>query len=186
MRTILETTFGESVFTTVGPVDGEPDVVLYDVIGLASGDTSELDRVRQQTGSVVIAVSYNGLRPDLETLALERGAAAVVPLGVSAEQLIEVINAAIEGTLDDIPTVRTPDDSDFPGKGFGISRRESQVLALIVQGRTNQEIAEECFLSINSIKTYIRSAYRKVGISHRAQAVAWAIQHGFPPPTERT
>ena len=186
VRTILETTFGESVFTTVGPVDGEPDVVLYDVIGLASGDTSELDRVRQQTGSVVIAVSYNGLRPDLETLALERGAAAVVPLGVSAEQLIEVINAAIEGTLDDIPTVRTPDDSDFPGKGFGISRRESQVLALIVQGRTNQEIAEECFLSINSIKTYIRSAYRKVGITHRAQAVAWAIQHGFPPPTERT
>jgi hypothetical protein len=39
---------------------------------------------------------------------------------------------------------------------------------------------------INSIKTYIRSAYRKVGISHRAQAVAWAMQNGFPPPTERT
>ena len=75
----------------------------------------------------------------------------------------------------------------FRGKeaepGWGTFR---VVLALIVQGRTNQEIAEECFLSINSIKTYIRSAYRKVGISHRAQAVAWAIQHGFPPPTERT
>ena len=180
------TTFGESVLTTVGPVDGEPDVILYDVIGLASGDTSELDRLRQHTGSVVIAVSYDGLRPDLEAVALERGAAAVVPLGVSAEQLVEVINAAIEGSLDDIPTVRTPDDAAFPGKEAGLSRRESEVLGLIVQGRTNQEIAAECFLSVNSIKTYIRSAYRKIGITHRAQAVAWGMQNGFPPPTEPT
>ena len=186
VRTVLETKFGESIFTTVGPVDGEPDIILYDVIGLASGETSELDRLRQQTGSVVIAVSYDGLRPDLEAVALERGAAAVVPLGVSAEQLIEVINAAIEGTLDAISTVRTPaDDEAFPGKDVGLSRRESEVLGLIVQGRTNQEIATECFLSINSIKTYIRSAYRKIGISHRAQAVGWGMQHGFPPPTEQ-
>ena len=186
LRTILETEFGASLFATVGPVDGEPDVILYDVISLADGDTSELERFKQQTGSVVIAVSYDGLRPDLETLALQRGAAAVVPLSISAEQLAEVIGAAIEGTLDDIPTVRTPDDSIYPGKEVGLSRRESAVLALIVQGRTNQEIASDCFLSINSIKTYIRSAYRKIGIRHRAQAVAWAMQHGFPPPTDRT
>ncbi len=185
LRTILETEFGASLFATVGPVDGEPDVILYDVISLKDGDSSELERFKQQTGSVVIAVSYDGLRPDLETLALQRGAVAVVPLSVSAEQLAEVIGAAIEGTLDDIPTVRTPDDSIYPGKDVGLSRRESAVLALIVQGRTNQEIASDCFLSINSIKTYIRSAYRKIGVRHRAQAVAWAMQHGFPPPTDR-
>jgi len=185
VRTILESEFGASIFATVGPVNGEPDVILYDVIGLVRGDASELDRLRQHTGSVVIAVSYDGLRPDLEVLALERGAAAVVPLGISAAQLAEVIQAAIEGTLDEIPTVRTPDDAAFPGKENGLSRRESAVLALIVQGRTNQEIADEFFLSVNSIKTYIRSAYRKVGIRHRAQAVVWAMQHGFPPPTDR-
>jgi DNA-binding CsgD family transcriptional regulator len=99
--------------------------------------------------------------------------------------LAEVIGAAIEGNLDDIPTVRTPDDATYPGKEVGLSRRESAVLAMIVQGRTNQEIASDLFLSINSIKTYIRSAYRKIGVRHRAQAVAWAMQHGFPPPQER-
>jgi two-component system, NarL family, response regulator LiaR len=35
---------------------------------------------------------------------------------------------------------------------------------------------------VNSVKTYIRSAYRKMGVNHRAQAVAWGIQHGFTPP----
>ena len=182
LRTILETEFGASLFATVGPVNGEPNVILYDVIGMVSGDFAELDRLRQQTGSVVIAVSYDGLRPDLETLALQRGAAAVVPLGVSAAQLTEVIQAAIEGTLDDVPPCGLPTTRPIPARTFGLSRRESAVLALIVQGRTNQEIADQCLLSVNSIKTYIRSAYRKVGVRHRAQAVAWAMQHGFPPP----
>lgn len=182
LRHLLESQFGASVFTTVGPVDGEPDVILYDVIGLHAGDASELERLHRQTGSVVIAVSYDGLRPDLEGLALARGAAAVIPLGIPAEELAEVIRAAIEGHLDDIPSVRVPDDSTFPGKEAGLSRRESEVVALIVQGRSNQEIADECFLSVNSVKTYIRSAYRKIGVSHRAQAVVWAMQHGFAPP----
>jgi DNA-binding CsgD family transcriptional regulator len=96
--------------------------------------------------------------------------------------LAEVIGAAIEGNLDDVPTVRTPDDAIYPGKEVGLSRRESAVLAMIVRGRTNQEIASDLFLSINSIKTYIRSAYRKIGVRHRAQAVGWAMQNGFPPP----
>jgi DNA-binding NarL/FixJ family response regulator len=182
LRHILETQFGADLFMTVGPVDGEPDVILYDVIGLHGGDASELDRLRQETGSVVIAVSYDGLRPDLEALALERGASAVIPLSISAEQLAEVIRAAMEGHLAEVPTVRVHDDSTYPGKEAGLSRRESEVLALIVLGRTNQELADECFLSVNSVKTYIRSAYRKVGVTHRAQAVVWAMQHGFPPP----
>jgi DNA-binding NarL/FixJ family response regulator len=182
LRHILDTTFGASVFTSLGPVDGEPDVVLYDVIGLRGGDTSELDRLRQETASLVVAVSYEGLRPDLEALALERGAAAVIPLSISAEQLAEVVRAAVEGHLEDVLAVRAPEDSAYPGKHAGLSPRESEVLSLIVQGRSNQEIANECFLSVNSVKTYIRNAYRKIGVNHRAQAVVWAIQHGFAPP----
>ena len=119
LRHILETRFGGSVFMTVGPVDGEPDVILYDVIGLAAGDTSELDRLRQVTGSMVIAVSYDGLRPDLEALALKRGAAAVIPLSISAEQLDEVIRAAIEGHLDRHPDGAHPRRLDVSRPGSG-------------------------------------------------------------------
>ncbi len=56
--------------------------------------------------------------------------------------------------------------------------RESQILALISQGYSNQEIADELFLSINSIKSHIRSAYRRIGVERRTQAVVWAITHG--------
>jgi hypothetical protein len=47
------------------------------------------------------------------------------------------------------------------------------------RGLSNQEIAEAIFLSINSVKTYIRTAYRKIGVTRRQLAVIWALQHGF-------
>ena len=55
------------------------------------------------------------------------------------------------------------------------------MLALITQGLSNQEIAERSYLSINSVKTYIRTAYRKIGVTRRSQAVVWGMQHGFEP-----
>lgn len=59
-----------------------------------------------------------------------------------------------------------------------LSVREGQVVTLIARGYSNQEIAEELFLSINSVKTYVRSAYRRIGVSRRSQAVVWALTHG--------
>ena len=61
----------------------------------------------------------------------------------------------------------------------GISPRESDVLQLVVLGHGNQEIADTLFLSINSVKTYIRSTYRKIHATSRGQAIVWAIQNGF-------
>jgi DNA-binding NarL/FixJ family response regulator len=180
LRTILETALGASIFTTVGLVDGEPDVVLFDVTLLQEGVCSELDRLVSTTGSVVIAVTLDKLRPDLEALALKRGAAAAIPLGISAQGLVGVIRAAIAGELAEHPVVRSRKGVAYPGKEAGLSERESQILARIVQGKSNQEIADEFFLSINSVKTYIRSAYRKLGLSSRTQAVAWGIRQGFP------
>jgi DNA-binding CsgD family transcriptional regulator len=61
----------------------------------------------------------------------------------------------------------------------GLTEREAQVLDWIAQGMSNQEIAESAYVSINSVKTYIRSAYRKIGVKSRSQAVAWAVRRGY-------
>ena len=59
------------------------------------------------------------------------------------------------------------------------------MLCLIAQGLSNQEIADRAFLSINSVKTYIRSAYRKIGVERRTQAVLWATRNGLVPSKAR-
>ena len=55
------------------------------------------------------------------------------------------------------------------------------MLALITQGLSNQEIADRSYLSINSVKTYIRTAYRKIGCQPPLAGRAVGDPHGFEP-----
>ena len=50
---------------------------------------------------------------------------------------------------------------------------------MITQGLDNQSIADRASISINSLKSYIRSAYRKMGVASRSQAVLWGVRHGY-------
>ena len=70
---------------------------------------------------------------------------------------------------------------DWPGKDEGLSARESDILLLMCHGLCNIEIAERLYLSINSVKSYIRTAYRKIEIESRTQAVLWGVEHGYRP-----
>jgi DNA-binding CsgD family transcriptional regulator len=53
------------------------------------------------------------------------------------------------------------------------------VLELVTVGCSNDEIAKRLFLSINSVKSYIRTGYRKIGATRRTQAVLWGVEHGL-------
>ena len=66
----------------------------------------------------------------------------------------------------------------MPSEADMLTTRERETLALIATGRSNDEIAQEMRISLNSVKSYIRSAYRKTGVQSRSQAVLWAVTHG--------
>lgn len=66
---------------------------------------------------------------------------------------------------------------EWPGQTAGLTLREADVLALVAAGKSNDEIARLLGVSINTVKTYIRTAYRKAGVTSRSQAVRWALEH---------
>jgi DNA-binding NarL/FixJ family response regulator len=72
-------------------------------------------------------------------------------------------------------------NGDWPGREEGLTAREAEVVALITQGHSNADIAEMASLSINSVKSYIRSSYRKMGVTSRTNAVLWGLDHGMGP-----
>jgi DNA-binding CsgD family transcriptional regulator len=74
---------------------------------------------------------------------------------------------------------------DWPGRAEGLTDRESEILALITQGRSNAEVASLTFLSPNTVKSYIRTIYRKIAVASRTQAVLWGVNHGFAPDHNR-
>jgi DNA-binding NarL/FixJ family response regulator len=183
LRTILENAEGHLSISTKGPLDArldaEPDVVLYDVIKLHNDDGGELDQLLRQTASCIIAVDRT-LSPVLGRRARDRGVEWRVTLNITGDQLVTLIHDAVAGELDESAVAEVWDTDEHLGEAAGLSPREGSVLGLVVAGLSNQQIADRLYLSINSVKTYIRSTYRKVGVSSRAQAVAWGIQHGFP------
>jgi DNA-binding NarL/FixJ family response regulator len=167
------------------PDEADPDVVLYDVLALLDGDTEPLRYLVDMTASKVLAAGRD-LRPDLVGQALATGVDGFFSLGVDEDDLVAAVESAVtgwvEGDAGQDPTVGSSASAaraNQAGYGAGLTEREGDVLALIAQGCSNQQIAEELYLSINSVKTYIRTAYRKIGVESRASAVSWALRHGF-------
>ena len=68
---------------------------------------------------------------------------------------------------------------EWPGRGHGLSPRQAEVLALVTQGLTNEEISKRAYLSINTVKSYLRQAYRVIDVSSRSQAILWGLDHGL-------
>lgn len=149
------------------------DVLLYDALRLQDGDGAELDHLIAGTQAKVVLYSRD-LRPDLRVKALAKGCATWISMSAHARQLIETIELILDGK----PVEHRDDRADL---GVGLTPRELETLALITEGLSNEEIAERLFLSPNTLKYHIRQCYRKIGASSRAQAVAWAMQHGLTP-----
>jgi len=183
-RHALEIAPGPLTITTSGPADAEPDIVLYDVIKLHEEDGADLDYWVKIPASIVIAIDRT-LRPDLGARARDRGVEWGIDLSITVDDLATIIQEAVSGTLLDSAVAQEWEGGGYAGEADGLSPREATVLGRVVQGLSNQEIADELYLSINSVKTYIRSAYRKIEAVSRAQAVAWGIQHGFPAAVEK-
>ncbi|VXC58108.1 response regulator transcription factor [Nocardioides sp. AX2bis] len=180
--------------TTSEPDQEDVDVVLYDTDTQTSGTRVSLEvllgrrsvgagRAPGQRPPRVVVFSWNVEAARVDT-ALRRGAAGYLSKGLTAVDLVTAVEQVHAGERVR-PEAEGDDDEPaggWRGQGEGLSVREAATIALITQGLSNQEIADRSFLSINSVKTYIRSAYRKIGVSRRSQAVLWGLQHGFDAP----
>ena len=168
------------------PHDQLPDVILYDVFGLHDGGGDDLDRFVKDTDSAVVALARD-LRPDLAARAVAKGVDACVSMATDVDEILGVIRSALAG--EGQPDASGPGaEHGAPyavlGEEVGLTPRETEILRLLTLGLSNQQIADRCFLSINSVKSYIRSAYRRIDVTSRSQAVVWCLQHGFEPPSD--
>jgi DNA-binding NarL/FixJ family response regulator len=124
------------------------------------------------------------LEPELITTWARFGVVGFLDKRLDAEVLVDALERINNGEMvstADYPSSAEVDIGDWPGRGVGLSAREAEVIALITQGLANEDIASRMYVSTNTVKTYIRSAYRKLGVDSRTRAVLWGIDHGFRP-----
>lgn len=72
-----------------------------------------------------------------------------------------------------------PTEPEDQRQRLGISKREYEILVLVAQGATNQEIADQLFISLNTVKTHLSNLYQKLDVSRRTQAIEKGKQMGL-------
>lgn len=167
----------------------QADLALYDSFAGRAGNREDARQLAQdpRVGKAVV-YAWN-MDERLVSEALTNGAAGYISKGLPADELVAALLSVYKGERRVHPVPEgTPATvvGDWPGRNLGLTPRESEVLALITQGLSNLDIADTTGLSINSIKSYIRSAYRRIGVTNRSQAILWGVEHGFRPDHVRT
>jgi DNA-binding NarL/FixJ family response regulator len=170
------------------PVVTDVDIVLFDTFGQIQGEGIDLEDFVRDSDAKVVIYSWN-LKRQLIDEALEAGARGYLSKVLAGPEIVKALERVMAGEIVVLAgdhETSAGDEGDWPGRSAGLTSREAEMLALITQGLSNQEVAARAFLSMNSVKSYIRSAYRKIGVSSRTQAVLWAVENGFKPDTLRT
>jgi DNA-binding NarL/FixJ family response regulator len=158
----------------------QPDVVLMDLVlpGGMDGAEATKELLRSCPGAKVLALtSFSD--PELIQRVLQAGALGCLLKNVSGKELAAAIRKAHMGT-----STLAPEAADALVHAIssqtddrtGLTRREQEVLALIVEGLTNAEIAERLVVSLSTVKTHVSSIISKLGASTRTEAAAIAVR----------
>ncbi|NIM95596.1 MAG: response regulator [Anaerolineales bacterium] len=177
-----EASSGEDAVLMCGKVN--PHVILMDLV-MEGMDGAEATRVIRDTCpdiQVIALTSYK--EEDLVQKAIQAGAIGYLLKNVSAQELADAIREAYEGR----PTL-APEAAQAlmhattkpPELGYDLTEREREVLALMVEGLNNPEIAERLVISRSTVKHHVRSILSKLGTSSRTEAVALAVKHNLVP-----
>lgn len=163
----------------------QPDLIIMD-IGLPQLDgitATQRIKTKQPDIRVVMLTSHTNDREMVAALA--SGADAFCVKGTSLDQLEVAISCAYAGAtyLDPQIARRVVNRLNQPSvavrSGVVLSKRELEILKLIVEGRSNPEIAETLYLSLSTVKTHIRSIMNKLAVDDRVQAAVIALKSGL-------
>ncbi len=173
-----------------------PDVVLMD-IGLPELDGIQATEIIKKNNPNIKILIFTSRESDDDVFdSLAAGADGYIMKGANEDQLISAIKAVSEGTawLDpaiarlvlsnvrkqNSPVVESnPNGAKTAKNIYGLTDREIQVLALIVEGLNNAQIADKLFITLATAKAHVHSILQKLYVSNRTQATIQAVKEGL-------
>ena len=168
---------GEQAVALCPQVD--PDVVLMDILMPNMDGPTATERIRADFPSIQVIALTSFAEEELVQRAIQSGAISYILKDVHSDKLSQAIREAHQGRgmIDSAAAqVLVQAAQEPPSPDYDLTERERQVLALMVEGKTNQEIAEALTLSVGTVRFHVSNILSKLGVSNRTEAASLALQ----------
>ncbi|MFE3072979.1 response regulator [Streptomyces sp. NPDC059247] len=168
----------------------KPDVVLMDLRMPRCDGVEATRRIHERHPGTEVVVLTTYADDDSLFPALRAGARGYLTKDAGGEEILRALRDVTDGRAGLSPTVQrrlieqlleAPAGPSVP-QAEGLTERETEVIALVADGLSNQEIASRLRISTATVKTHINNLFAKTGVRDRAQAVRYAYQHGLVRP----
>jgi DNA-binding NarL/FixJ family response regulator len=169
------------------------DVALVDVRMPDLDGLELLHQLRERWPNVPVIMLTSFDHAHYVRRALAEGAAGYMLKDATPEDLQQAIKVALSGggnvlspkviqnLFDEREAGRKPDDADGTRLGSSLTQRETDILALLAEGRSNRDISRALFLSEKTVKAHLAAIFRKLGVTNRTQAAMAAVSMGIGP-----
>jgi len=158
----------------------DPDVILMDLMMPEMDGIQATRAILEDRPDIKIIAMTSFDEAELVHGVLAAGAISYLLKNVSSDELAKAIRNAVSGQSTLSPeAARVLIQGTRPTKQLAcdLTEREMEVLNLVVEGKSNQLIAETLFISLATVKAHISSILSKLQVSSRAEAIAYAIKH---------
>ncbi|MFP8882822.1 response regulator [Streptomyces mangrovi] len=188
LRAVLETEPGIEVVAEAATAEaavaraagGDIDVVLMDLQfggGMNGAEATAAITARPPAPRVVIVTTYD---TDADTLpAIEAGATGYLLKDAPPQELAAAVRTAAAGRTTLAPAVADRLMNRLRTPGTALTRRETEVLALVAEGLSNQAVGARLHLTEGTVKSHLARVYAKLGVESRTAAVATATELGL-------
>jgi NarL family two-component system response regulator LiaR len=159
----------------------QPDVVLMDMVMPDMDGATATRLIRHQSGSIQVIALTSFKEEILVQSALQAGAIGYLLKDVSADELAQAIRAAHAGRATLSPEAAQAlvhaASQPLPPPGIALTERERAVLALVVEGLNNTQIAAKLTVSPSTVKSHVSNILSKLGVASRTEAVTLALRN---------
>jgi NarL family two-component system response regulator LiaR len=158
----------------------QPDVILMDLMMPVMDGIAATRAILEKYPEIKIIAMTSFEEETLVQGVLAAGAMGYLLKNVTADDLAQAIRDAVSGRATLSPEAATAlihATRPTTQPSFDLTEREMQVLKLVVQGQSNQQIADALVITLATVKAHVSSILSKLQVSSRAEAIAYAIKH---------
>jgi DNA-binding NarL/FixJ family response regulator len=185
---------GDGLEVIVKARELKPDLIVMDVSMPGCDGVEATQRIKKSHPEVTIVMLT--VRDEDEKLfeAIKSGAQGYLLKSIRSRDLVALLRGAVQGEaaitssmggrmLEEFRRL-AQQESRFPDEDtISLTRREQEVLSLVAEGATDQEIADQLSISIHTVKSHMRNILSKLHLSHRHEAALFALREGLIPPS---